>query len=912
MENDPDNHEESKILPSKQEKRRLNLLKITFYVLLILCLALSLYSWHTWKQTDSKTLLALVFSSLLTMIGCLIGLLGSFKAIQDLKTSSSHSFGYQILILSLYFLILVMVFFLIFGSRALFYSDRSVAYLNAKFKSDPVEWQVRYGSKSIEEVEFWVLIMTNLVGYTSYIVVLFIVVIIQMLMGIALKYEIINSVLSLVSLAVLILSGAVVYILVYAVRFKQLMDFHISNFMIASNVLLALFLLFTSVVGYVFAVTDKMKIMKFFIFFCLVSATLALFSTQKSIQVSRDLAEQLAGNCFDFMAVVHEDYVATLGCGSKYLNFTDDGVCLKAQQRYVWEGNGKYGCLNPLCCEILITDSKAKFDYLAICSAASVALLVIALITCFYMYYKPKGRIFHTAQQHGKILVALLVVSGLWVYLICFKIPPVPATVPYKNPGVRVAGSSLIDPRLLYPGYCLTIDNFDPLLEKCEDCSKSDYSLNLQGKGIYFENIEDNSPDFKTTDSEKAKDWLSKLKLCPDLHNQSWRLQVNRSDFSKSGETQSSSQYFLLRSVSVLQTPKSGQSLKMFGKVLKENKPFDVLITATGFGVALEVSSKFGEYFFDFPAAAYNIPYLLNVSYSSSSHSMQRQLRVGGLAQVNIPLTTFFEGSGVFQVIFSSFFIYTAPCAVLLEIRKGFQMFQGPSRQISSFSEVVELEKGVYSIIASSNGFKSDQREVLVDRDLNLTMVFLPDKLQNDETVLVVSWEGPARLDFKVSFILNEEVYCEVSLVKKICGGAKLSFFQDDYNSGFVVVKLKPIGAYQYFFYANFEKGANFQADVKIYVPGVLTPAAFWTFGRRMQEDVQIDQTNVWAGFCLNGIDGVASVKEVNSYLDVENLPRVREVCSQFYGDVKVFNGDFLQTLQVHRGPAIPSNVTRR
>lgn len=549
MEENPEFNDESSVLPSKQEKKRLNILKIAFYVLLILCLALSLYAWHTWKQSDSRTLLAIVFSCLVTKIGCVIGLLGSFKTIQDLKAVSlkkisyADTWGHQILIVALYFLILVMTLFIVFGSRALFYSDRSVAYLNAKFRSDHEEWRLRYGDKSIEEVEFWVLIMTNVVGYTSYIIVLFILVIIQMLMGIAVKYEIINSVMSLVSLAILFISGAVVYILVYAVRFKQMMDFHISSLLIVSNVALAFFLLLTAVYGFAVAVADKAKYLRAYVGLCVLTASLGLVASKFSIGVSRDLATQLGSNCFDFMAMVHEDYITTLGCGNKYLNYSDHYLnhCDRSQHRYVWEEKGKYACLNPLCCQILITDSKAKFDYLAICSAGSIALVLLALMTSFYVYIKPKIKYFNTPQQHGKILSALFFFSVLWIYLISFKIPPVPATVPYKNPAVKVSNSGIIDPRLVYPGYCLIIDSYELNTDKCEDCLRSEYVGKVLGKGILFidspEEKSSSEASFKTQDPEKLKDWVSKLRLCPENYDQKWQLVLEKNDFSKSGES---------------------------------------------------------------------------------------------------------------------------------------------------------------------------------------------------------------------------------------------------------------------------------------------------------------------------------------------------------------------------------------
>ena len=334
-------------------------------------------------------------------------------------------------------------------------------------------------------------------------------------------------------------------------------------------------------------------------------------------------------------------------------------------------------------------------------------------------------------------------------------------------------------------------------------------------------------------------------------------------------------------------------------------------MTVTGFGLSKETWSKYGEYSFDLPAPPYSVPYLVNLTYSSDSHSVQRSFKVSGLpnSYSTVPSTSFVSGSGVFKVSFTGSFLYSAASAFAIEIRRGHQVFQGPCQTAASS---IDLEKGVYSILASSSGFKADLREVLIDQDLNLTLFFYPDKLQSDEALIVLSWQGIDEVDFKVSFILNEEVYCEVSYVNKVCGGTKIVFVDEGSDSKVLVVRLRPIGAYQYFFYANFDAQAEIMADVKVYAPGFVLPVYLFQFGKNFMDEQQRDKAQVWAGFCLNGLDGLASLREVNSYVEAENLPRLRDVCQEFYGPVKVFPVEFVQTLQVHKGKVLPNNVTRR
>jgi hypothetical protein len=182
---------QNKVSSTRREKARLNVLKITFFVLFILCLFLSIFSWHTWKYTDSKTLLMVMLTCLATKIGCVLGIIGSFKGIQEIKyrkltgDSANLGFGHQILIISFYFLVVVLIGFIIFGTSALFESEKYISYLNDKYNSDHEDWVQRFGDISLEQLEKLGLLMINVVGYTCYIIVLLILIIEYLLLAIA-------------------------------------------------------------------------------------------------------------------------------------------------------------------------------------------------------------------------------------------------------------------------------------------------------------------------------------------------------------------------------------------------------------------------------------------------------------------------------------------------------------------------------------------------------------------------------------------------------------------------------------------------------------------------------------------------------------------------------------------------------
>ena len=99
-----------------------------------------------------------------------------------------------------------MIAFIIFGTRALFYSERSITYLEAKFNSEHDEWLLRFKDKSLEEIQKSALLMTNTVGYICYIIVFIILIITYILLAITMTYGLINSITTLINLGILMLS----------------------------------------------------------------------------------------------------------------------------------------------------------------------------------------------------------------------------------------------------------------------------------------------------------------------------------------------------------------------------------------------------------------------------------------------------------------------------------------------------------------------------------------------------------------------------------------------------------------------------------------------------------------------------------------------------------------------------------
>ena len=119
--------------------------------------------------------------------------------------------------------------------------------------------------------------------------------------------------------------------------FRSQMEFYIPNSLIIFIILLVTVLSLVSVLGYVIACTEHIKYLKIYVFVCVVGSLLALCCTYESVGVSHSFSIKLEKQCYDYMSMVDEKYVNTLGCGGKYYNVTnnDELSCDKDQQRYV-------------------------------------------------------------------------------------------------------------------------------------------------------------------------------------------------------------------------------------------------------------------------------------------------------------------------------------------------------------------------------------------------------------------------------------------------------------------------------------------------------------------------------------------------------------------------------------------------
>lgn len=258
---------------------------------------------------------------------------------------------------------------------------------------------------------------------------------------------------------------------------------------------------------------------------------------------------------------------------------------------------------------------------------------------------------------------------------------------------------------------------------------------------------------------------------------------------------------------------------------------------------------------------------------------------------------------------FSSIFHESKQSDFSIEVRKGYNNFSGPYIQAS---QILQLESGVYSFLASSVGFKSDMREVLIDSDMNIAFFMIPDKIDDNEVRIILSWQGESALDLRSSFVMNKDIDCEVSYINRVCGGVRVSNISDFGKYGFEEMRIRPLGAYQYFFYTFQEKQAFYMADLKVYIKSEIMPVVRFGLGSRFMWDVPKNpEFRIWAGFCLDGIVGLTSLQPLKAYVSDIDLTNVRNICKEFYGEPSIYDADHSFTVNAIRGYNIPMNITR-
>ena len=538
-----DQIEEPKSSSLTQDEEKLNFLKSLYFILSLLSTFLTLFSYYTWVHTRSHSILVLCFTSLLSLTGAVSGIIGCFRGIQDLKfrhlilAKEKEGMGKNFLMFSFSLMLLSLTLYLVFGSHALFYSERSQAYLETYYHSDPTSFESYYG-KSLESIESWALLLITISGYTAYLIILVVICITYFAFLLSLLYDSIDRMFEILNLNIMNLGLGMIYITIYCIQYHAQIKFEaeIPRNIPYAIVVVGVLLSCICGLGFYIVQAQTIKGLKAYLVCSFFMVLICALCSTISVRSAHLFREGLSEKCFDFMAIVNSDYLSELGCANKYLNTTndDEGECSKGQIRYIWEPQEyqevSYGCLNSYCCDVLVTDAKTKFDYLGICAGAAIVLICISLWACYYIWKKLSSPDLSHRHNFDVKLVGWAVLSPiLTIISILYFIPSTPYLPPYLEANILVNSASFIDPRLLPGTWCYSGVGIEvEPAGKCLGCLKSEFRAVIDGENGRV----DPTNVIYSSDLEKLVEAIAASRLCPVCPSlpSYWDILVTRKD----------------------------------------------------------------------------------------------------------------------------------------------------------------------------------------------------------------------------------------------------------------------------------------------------------------------------------------------------------------------------------------------
>jgi hypothetical protein len=516
MNDSPDKSVELSKSVLARDEEHLNFLKTLYFILCILSVFLSLFSYYTWTYSMSHSVLFLSLVSLGSFLSGVFGILGSFKGIKDLKyrhlilAGEKEGQGKNFLMISFFLMLLTFSLLLVFGSHALFYSERTMSYLQATHEE---------GSEDVSLKSRNILLLITISGYTAYLLLLVKLLIIHFAFLLSLLYDSIDRIFEILNLNILNLGLGMVYITFYCLKYHEHIKFlaSIQNNTLYSVSAVSLCLCGICLLGFFTVRSQTLSWVRLYFVCNFFMIIICAFSATVSVKSTHLFKEGLSENCFDFMAIVHSNYLRGLGCESKYLNTSndEDSKCSEGTTRVIWESGitEEFGCLNTQCCDILITDAKTKFDYLGICSGAAVGVIFLALWACYFIWNKLNSNLAHLHKLDLKVIIWAILAPLITAFLIFYYIPDPPYLPQYLEALQTVKGATALSPLLFT--YDWKYKNF-PVenVEKCQNCGGEYQAL------ISTVNGKVNHEEFTSGDGETVLNYLQTLEFkptCPNL-----------------------------------------------------------------------------------------------------------------------------------------------------------------------------------------------------------------------------------------------------------------------------------------------------------------------------------------------------------------------------------------------------------
>lgn len=912
-----------------QEEVRLNILKILYFFLILSSLALEGFVCITWAQTDSYLLLALAGTTSMTIIGSVLGLIGSFVAIKELKVRPqspaplhSNTPGQNLLIFSFYFLLYIFSSYLVFGSGALFFQDQSLTFLEAKH-SDEAAWASNFSSKGLSEVLDFTSLMITIAGYSCFITNVIIGVSIYYIFVLSSVWEVIHKVLMVICIVLLFLGLGILYLAGIGELMIKYLDFEdiVPGWVSLAAIVVGALICFSAFQGYIMAHGEKIPAIRCFILIQMLVLGTSLIFGIGALMSATHFREKLNTSCYDTLSLIDRDYTPVLGCDQKYHEVARTEAqlsCPKEQVRVLWEteldSQGVlYGCLNSECCGSLVASSKSVFDYMGIQALAAVIIVSVAFWGISYLVEKVKK--FGVSPNHDKdyrFLLSMIFFSAAFALILYTNLRLHPRQPPHKSALLVVSNGGVVDPLWLQAGECyhgLQLPTFEDFSQKCPSCdsSKTYITVSTVGGRVYkpekasVEDLETRT-DFWQFASGKANaidKAIAELTVCPLCPGTGLQVEVLVTQ-----QDSNNHQQMQLANVTFTLSAGSTATQTLSGKVQGEGSSDAPVRAEFGIGCApvTTTTDSQGRFTLKLPLTSDQSPYAATILLPNG---LKRVQQVGGIPSSNIPLPTLEKPptstllSRLTVRVVDSYHGFPLSNSTVY-LRENSNNMTGPALAVSQAdgegaSLFSSLPTGVYTLVASANGHTSDVVDVTMTGGAYLEQVLQLglDNLGRKQARVHLTWsDSDLDLDLRTAFQLSADYFCHVYYAETYCGSAKLTKQTRPGLNGEVLL-LREMSAGQYLIYVTPYAGSKglterSKAEIKVYVSGLSLPVFRLQVPSTMGQTDEYFSRRMWLALCIDGAQGVQSLLPVHRLVTLSSKPDLDGYCQEFYGPSSV------------------------
>ena len=237
-------------------------------------------------------------------------------------------------------------------------------------------------------------------------------------------------------------------------------------------------------------------------------------------------------------------------------------------------------------------------------------------------------------------------------------------------------------------------------------------------------------------------------------------------------------------------------------------------------------------------------------------------------------------------------------------------------------------DTGQYMLVFIKSDFFLERYSIIVNdlsKDIEIGNILMIPIFNSGKLMVKLYWSAkPPDLDLFCQYQVGKDLYCYTFFGNKKC--VETIFFSDSrlpYQISSEVIEIKEFSDHLYFFYVrkyfdisngtafNEVKGVGVEPELKIkfneideeydesidnmkarlliYSNGFKYPAIEIPLAYKIYDLLQKKNYKYWAAFCINGNEGISSLKIINEVM--ENEPQ-KDICLSFYDKDKIISFD--------------------